>query len=149
MIGIVKGDEEGLNYMIPIDFADGLIAHLRIKEMRARLSELEGIVQGIVRNPQRTGQDRHTDCPKIKGGEERYTLVLNQEVTLLDGKFRVRLTDMRSNPYAIVGTIHSNAFSQRPIRNREAIGFVINKCKYTMLALSMKLDSVEIAVLDY
>lgn len=41
VIGVVKGDDPSSSYMIPIDFADGLIAQVRIRELRNRIETLE------------------------------------------------------------------------------------------------------------
>ena len=47
VIGVVKGDQDGLNFIIPIDFADGLIAQVRLQELRARVSQLERDISGL------------------------------------------------------------------------------------------------------
>jgi serine protease Do len=53
VIGVVKGVEGSLNYIVPIEFADSLLAQVRLREMKQqvqkmqeRLDALQGIIEG-------------------------------------------------------------------------------------------------------
>lgn len=52
VIGVAKGDDAELSFMIPIDFADGLIAQVRIQELRHRIRRLEDLVEAMQPAPQ-------------------------------------------------------------------------------------------------
>lgn len=45
VIGVIKGDNPPSAFMIPIDFADGLIAQVRVRELRGRIDALENRIR--------------------------------------------------------------------------------------------------------
>ncbi len=47
VIGIVKGDEGSLGYMIPIEFADPLLVQVRLREIQKELSEIKAQVSKL------------------------------------------------------------------------------------------------------
>ena len=41
VLGVVKGDENGIGYFIPIGFADALLAQIRLREIRTAMQDFE------------------------------------------------------------------------------------------------------------